>query len=49
MRDSCVICQLFLSPTPEKIDQIIDAQALTNTMYAWFVRDSCGIGCMTGP
>jgi len=43
MRDSCVIRQWFLSPTPKTFGQIFDAQARTNTFMCviceWFVRD----------
>ena len=49
MRDSCVIRQWFLSPTPRKIGQFLDAQARTNPICAWFVSDSCVIGCVTDP
>ena len=49
MRGSCVIRQWFLSPTPPKFGQFLDAQARTNPISAWFVSDSCVIGCVTGP
>jgi hypothetical protein len=49
MRGSCVIRQWFLPPTPRKIGQFLDAQARTNPICAWFVSDSCVIGCVTGP
>jgi hypothetical protein len=47
VRGSCVICQWFLPPTPRKICQFLDAQARTDPICAWFVSDSCMIGCVT--
>ena len=49
MRDSCVISQWFLPPTPRNFGQFLDAKARTNPICASFVSDSCVIGSVTGP
>ena len=40
MRDSCMIRQWFLPPTPRIFCQFLDAQARTNPICAWFVSNN---------
>jgi hypothetical protein len=47
--NTCVIRQWIIPPTLRKIGQFLDAQARTIPICAWFVSDSCVIGCVTGP
>ena len=54
VNDTCAVPALFTpdssvisTPTPRTIGQFLDAQARTNSICAWFVSDSCVIGCVT--